>query len=409
MTPAHQRLHAPHDPVVQPHEGLVLQHELVPVHRRPQRAGQRLARHPVRVALRVEERPARLAVLLRPVQRGVRGLHQLGGVGADGRPLHDADRGRDGEPLPRHVERPLERGQHGRGEVGELLGPGGALHQQRELVAAEPRHQMAAGRRALGQPLRDLGQQPVADAVAERVVDGLEAVEVEVAQPDPATAAKLVRRRLQRHGQPLEEQVAVGQPGHRVVHLEVAQPGPQVVPLADVGHRQQRVAAVGERRDDDLGPYGAAAGLGEPAGAAQVVAAAVQHLAVRGPGARVRAQVGQVGGGGGGEPGGVGAEQRAERRVRGEDEAAPVDHGHRQVCAVEGGSVIGETVGPVFGAVPGVVVAGGCATFSDHWQRRCGHAALAVGGSAHRSLPRGFAGNVAIIEVHARAVPATQS
>ena len=83
------------------------------------------------------------------------------------------------------------------GQVGELLGAGGVLDQQRELVAAEPRHQMAAGSPAARPGPRSCvsrcghgGQQPVADPVAEGVVDGLEAVEVEVAQPDPAGAGR---------------------------------------------------------------------------------------------------------------------------------------------------------------------------------------------------------------------------
>ena len=84
--------------------------------------------------------------------------------------------------------------EHGLGELGELLGAGRVLDQQRELVAAEPGDQgrAAAGVprlvRALGEPLGDGGEQPVADAVAEGVVDRLEAVEVQVAQPDPAGA-----------------------------------------------------------------------------------------------------------------------------------------------------------------------------------------------------------------------------
>ena len=46
-----------------------------------------------------------------------------------------------------------------------------------ELVAAQPRHQIAAAERR--QPVRDGLEHPVAGVVSERVVDGLEAVQVQ--------------------------------------------------------------------------------------------------------------------------------------------------------------------------------------------------------------------------------------
>ena len=55
---------------------------------------------------------------------------------------------------------------------------GRARQQHRELVAAQPRHGVDLAQRPL-QPRTDLGQQQVADVMAERVVDVLEAVEVE--------------------------------------------------------------------------------------------------------------------------------------------------------------------------------------------------------------------------------------
>ena len=62
-------------------------------------------------------------------------------------------------------------------ERGFALVVAGAL-QDREFVAAEPRHQVGLAR-AGGEPLRRLLQQRVADRVAERVVHRLELVEVE--------------------------------------------------------------------------------------------------------------------------------------------------------------------------------------------------------------------------------------
>ena len=52
------------------------------------------------------------------------------------------------------------------------------VEQHRELVPAEPRREVG-GAQLGAQPLADLRQQPVTDVMAERVVDELEAVEVE--------------------------------------------------------------------------------------------------------------------------------------------------------------------------------------------------------------------------------------
>src|SRR3712207_9345157 len=59
------------------------------------------------------------------------------------------------------------------------------------------------------QPVRDCHQQLVADLVAEGVVDPLEAVEVQVAQADPAIGEDQV--------QVIGDHHAVGQAGQRVV------------------------------------------------------------------------------------------------------------------------------------------------------------------------------------------------
>ena len=86
-----------------------------------------------------------------------------------------------------------------------------------ELVAAQPRQEVAAVQRARDQ-LRDLAQQFVARGVAHRVVDLLEAVEVEQQQRRlPAVTPAL----HQHVGDLAVEQRAVGEPGERV---EIGQP-----------------------------------------------------------------------------------------------------------------------------------------------------------------------------------------
>ena len=58
-----------------------------------------------------------------------------------------------------------------------------------ELVAADPGDQLVGRGDAVAQPVGDGDQQPVAHRVAEAVVDRLEAVQVEVADADPAVGA----------------------------------------------------------------------------------------------------------------------------------------------------------------------------------------------------------------------------
>ena len=118
----------------------------------------------------------------------------------------------------------LERLLHGAHDAPRdrpgALDVGGRGQQDRELVAAEPGDRVALADAFL-QALGELHQQQVADVVAERVVDLLEAVEVEQQQRQRLAGA---RRGAQRLGQAVLEQQAVGQPGQRVVHRLMAQP-----------------------------------------------------------------------------------------------------------------------------------------------------------------------------------------
>ena len=85
-----------------------------------------------------------------------------------------------------------------------------------ELVAAEPAD-LALARRSRGEPLGDLLEQRVADRMAERVVDVLEAVEIDQEQGAAAGRAALVLQRLVERA---PHQHAVGQAGQRIVFGE---------------------------------------------------------------------------------------------------------------------------------------------------------------------------------------------
>ncbi len=98
----------------------------------------------------------------------------------------------------------------------------GARQDHREFVAAEADHDRIGGHR-LGDPSGEGGEGPVAGLVAERVVDGLEIVEIDEQQPDrPRLDAGVGERFVQ----PRLERAAVGQPGHRVVGRRPGDPVP---------------------------------------------------------------------------------------------------------------------------------------------------------------------------------------
>ena len=85
--------------------------------------------------------------------------------------------------------------------------------QQAELVAAEPRDRVGRSQHVL-QPPRELLEQRVADVVAQRVVDLLEAVDVHHHHRDPAAFAA---RRQDGLPDPVVEERPVREPGEPVV------------------------------------------------------------------------------------------------------------------------------------------------------------------------------------------------
>ena len=142
------------------------------------------------------------------VHRDVGALEQAERVVRVLREERDADAGVDVHPDPADAERALQRrpqpqaGGARRGLVtrGEHDG---------ELVAAEPRQRVALAQRHL-QPRPDLAQHLVAGVVAERVVELLEAVEVDQQQRDLGVGV------LDRLAEPREQVPAVPQPGQVV-------------------------------------------------------------------------------------------------------------------------------------------------------------------------------------------------
>ena len=120
----------------------------------------------------------------------------------------------EGERLGQRLAHALDRVVHGARAPAEV-----GQHDD-ELVAAEARHEVALAH-AAPQPPRDLAQRRVARRVPVRVVDRLEAVEVEHHDPDRARPRAGPRqRRLERALQ----RAPVGEPRQRVVVGLVAGP-----------------------------------------------------------------------------------------------------------------------------------------------------------------------------------------
>ncbi len=103
-----------------------------------------------------------------------------------------------------------ERGEDPLGDDDDVLRPVEAVEQHGELVAAEARDGVGRAH-ALAQALGDRDQQLVADRVAERVVDGLEVVDVDEQHGDGRIGLG------ERLVDAVDEQRAVGQTRERVV------------------------------------------------------------------------------------------------------------------------------------------------------------------------------------------------
>lgn len=200
--------------------GLVVQLHVTGVQRTAQIAQQAEPVGGVAVALGLVHLHAR-AVPLRLVHRDVRPPQQSFRVqcvlGEDG----DARARLQDEGEPVEIER---RGQLGDQMAGDALGAGGGVgrrEQYGELVAAEPGRLGAPGQ-GEPQPVGYLEQQPVPREMAECVIDGSKAVEIDQYESRTGTAALRVR---EGGPGPLQEPLTVRQTRQGVAQL-LLRPGP---------------------------------------------------------------------------------------------------------------------------------------------------------------------------------------
>ena len=180
----------------------------------------------------VEHGLATLAVGLRAVHGDV-GVAQDGLRRGIGLGEGDPDRRVDEQLALRDLERRAQGLVHALGDERGLVGVGHAVEQDGELVAAEAGDRV---RRPDGrlEPAGDRHEQPVSRLVAERVVDELEAVEVEEEHGGGRLRGGALRP-PDRLVEAVEEEHAVGQAGQRVVHRVVLQAPLGLLAGGDVG------------------------------------------------------------------------------------------------------------------------------------------------------------------------------
>jgi hypothetical protein len=151
-------------------------------------------------------------ILLRVVHGDIGAFHQRAGILGVKRAESDAHARVD-------LDRDIAQQERGLQCVGDLVrhtdraGVSTGEERDCELVAAQTRHGVAVAESLL-QPAADLDEEVVAEVMAQRVVDLLEAIEVHHDHPDQFGAPACVGDGL---FQPIEEERAVRESGQRVV------------------------------------------------------------------------------------------------------------------------------------------------------------------------------------------------
>ena len=174
------------------------------------------------------------ALLLGPAQRVVGVLDQGIGVVAVVREQRDADAGACGQLVAVHLRRRPQHVQQLLRDPRRGLGTGRAQEQHHELVAAQPCDRVALAQ-LLDEPVGDTLDDLVPGDQPQRIVDQLEPVEIDQHHRQQLAGAT---RPLDRLGQAVVEQQAVGQPGQRIVVGEAAQRLLRLPPPRQVAQHQ---------------------------------------------------------------------------------------------------------------------------------------------------------------------------
>ena len=143
----------------------------------------------------------------------------------------DADAGADQEMLAVQVEGRVQRGDEPAGQRRRLFGPEQAPLDHRELVAPEPGDGIELPDQC-AQPHADRLQQGVANRVAERVVDLLEAVQIQAQKSKRLTLLGACERLVQAE----TKQAPISQAGQRVMMRQMGDARLDAPPLGHVHH-----------------------------------------------------------------------------------------------------------------------------------------------------------------------------
>ena len=247
MAPAQQRLERHHVLGLDVDDRLVMHFELPRLQRGTERCLDRDALLQPLIHRRAEQLEIVAAAVLRLVHRGVGVAQQLAHVEAVARIERYADAHRGDQRAPVDHHRGAQCLIDALGRLVHLVGVLDVLHHHHELIAPHAHHQVI-GAHGRADALRDGLQELVAGLVTARVVDVLEAVEIEEQRREQRP---LVLRRIDGIGQVRREIEPVGEPGELVVVREVIEVLMTLEQLAldhaahghvVYGHREHRAA-----------------------------------------------------------------------------------------------------------------------------------------------------------------------
>jgi hypothetical protein len=215
VLPANERLEGDRPPACERDDRLEVHADLAAADSVLERACKLVTSPDTHVHLRLEGRIPALAGGLCAVHRNIRVREKFVGGARTARGGGDADACVNGHLASVQEERHLHRFDHSHRDVLRHLFAA-RVEEDPELVASETRCEIA-GPDTCAHALGDGDEELVAGAVPECVVDRLEVVEID--EQD----GRRVRMRVQRSGNALCEERAVGEPGQRVMERAVPQ------------------------------------------------------------------------------------------------------------------------------------------------------------------------------------------
>ena len=225
MRPARQRLDADNAVARGVDDRLIGGADLVVLDGFEQVAFEQFAARQIGVHGGVIDAGAVAAFVLGAIERHVGIAQNVGGIADTAVDDGDADRGADDDVVAADRIGRAERIDDAAGDSLQRVGIGFAGGDDGEFVAAEPRHQILAAHDA-AQPLGDVENELVADVMAERVVDVLEVIEIDIEHGGRRAAGAHIGDDA---FEPVAEIDAVGQAADRIVQREMTQ-----LPLAGV-------------------------------------------------------------------------------------------------------------------------------------------------------------------------------